>query len=98
MILNYFDDWLVVDRSINRCNVTVNQPHRLTANVRMFSNGVAFCQMAAAALLYFLLAGTAAAVPADDEVVNLPGLPKQPSFRHFSGYLNVADGKHLHYW
>ncbi|XP_051932060.1 lysosomal protective protein isoform X1 [Hippocampus zosterae] len=54
--------------------------------------------MAAVALLYFLLASTAAAAPADDEVVNLPGLPKQPSFRHFSGYLNVADGKHLHYW
>uniref|UniRef100_A0A667YHR5 Carboxypeptidase n=1 Tax=Myripristis murdjan TaxID=586833 RepID=A0A667YHR5_9TELE len=33
-----------------------------------------------------------------DEVKFLPGLQKQPSFRQFSGYLNVADGKHLHYW
>nr|AWM30697.1 cathepsin A [Rachycentron canadum] len=33
-----------------------------------------------------------------DEVTFLPGLRKQPSFRHYSGYLSVADGKHLHYW
>uniref|UniRef100_A0A3Q3ATB7 Uncharacterized protein n=1 Tax=Kryptolebias marmoratus TaxID=37003 RepID=A0A3Q3ATB7_KRYMA len=38
------------------------------------------------------------AAPAEDEITFLPGLQKQPSFRHFSGYLNVADGKHLHYW
>uniref|UniRef100_A0A8C4FEQ1 Carboxypeptidase n=1 Tax=Dicentrarchus labrax TaxID=13489 RepID=A0A8C4FEQ1_DICLA len=38
------------------------------------------------------------AAPAADEVTYLPGLQKQPSFRHYSGYLNVADGKHLHYW
>ncbi|XP_013883121.1 lysosomal protective protein [Austrofundulus limnaeus] len=39
-----------------------------------------------------------AAAPAADEVTFLPGLQKQPSFRHFSGHLDVADGKHLHYW
>uniref|UniRef100_A0A665XAM0 Carboxypeptidase n=1 Tax=Echeneis naucrates TaxID=173247 RepID=A0A665XAM0_ECHNA len=33
-----------------------------------------------------------------DEITYLPGLSKQPSFRHYSGYLSVADGKHLHYW
>ncbi|XP_071374654.1 lysosomal protective protein [Centroberyx affinis] len=38
------------------------------------------------------------AAPAADEVKFLPGLQKQPSFRQFSGYLTVADGKHLHYW
>ncbi|XP_029005681.1 lysosomal protective protein isoform X2 [Betta splendens] len=38
------------------------------------------------------------AAPAADEVTYLPGLRKQPSFRHYSGYLSVADGKHLHYW
>ncbi|XP_037535633.1 lysosomal protective protein [Nematolebias whitei] len=38
------------------------------------------------------------AAPAEDEITFLPGLQKQPSFRQFSGYLNVADGKHLHYW
>uniref|UniRef100_A0A3P8X1X6 Carboxypeptidase n=1 Tax=Cynoglossus semilaevis TaxID=244447 RepID=A0A3P8X1X6_CYNSE len=38
------------------------------------------------------------AAPAADEINFLPGLHKQPNFRHYSGYLNVADGKHLHYW
>ncbi|KAG7494260.1 lysosomal protective protein [Solea senegalensis] len=40
----------------------------------------------------------AGAARSEDEVTFLPGLRKQPSFRHFSGYLNVAQGKHLHYW
>ncbi|XP_051249761.1 lysosomal protective protein isoform X1 [Dicentrarchus labrax] len=56
-------------------------------------------QMQVAVLCYLLLSllgGDAA--PAADEVTYLPGLQKQPSFRHYSGYLNVADGKHLHYW
>lgn len=38
------------------------------------------------------------AAPAADEVKFLPGLQKQPSFRQYSGYLNVSDGIHLHYW
>ena len=38
------------------------------------------------------------AAPAADEVKYLPGLQKQPSFKQYSGYLSVADGKHLHYW
>lgn len=38
------------------------------------------------------------AAPDEDEVKSLPGLAKQPAFRHFSGYLSVAGGKHLHYW
>lgn len=56
-------------------------------------------QMQLVVLCYFLssLLGSDAA-PADDEVTFLPGLQKQPSFRHYSGYLSVADGKHLHYW
>ncbi|XP_073324513.1 lysosomal protective protein isoform X3 [Pagrus major] len=56
-------------------------------------------EMLVAVLCYFLsslLGGDAA--PAADEVTYLPGLQKQPSFRHYSGYLSVADGKHLHYW
>uniref|UniRef100_A0A8D2KYT3 Carboxypeptidase n=1 Tax=Varanus komodoensis TaxID=61221 RepID=A0A8D2KYT3_VARKO len=28
----------------------------------------------------------------------LPGLPKQPAFKQFSGYLDVEKDKHLHYW
>jgi len=47
-------------------------------------------------LFSLLAAGDAA--PAADEVAYLPGLQKQPSFKQYSGYLSVADGKHLHYW
>ncbi|KAI4892100.1 hypothetical protein NFI96_000706 [Prochilodus magdalenae] len=36
--------------------------------------------------------------PADDEIKFLPGLTKQPSFKQYSGYFNVAGNKHLHYW
>lgn len=46
-------------------------------------------------LTHFLVVG---AIPADDEVTYLPGLSKQPSFRQFSGYLDLPTGKHLHYW
>ncbi|MBN3306246.1 PPGB protein, partial [Amia calva] len=36
--------------------------------------------------------------PDADEIKSLPGLDKQPSFRQYSGYLNVSGNKHLHYW
>lgn len=50
-------------------------------------------------LCYFLCSALdGEAAPAADEVTYLPGLQKQPSFRQYSGYLSVADGKHLHYW
>lgn len=50
-------------------------------------------------LCYFLPAvPRGGAAPVEDEVKFLPGLAKQPDFRQFSGYLSVADGKHLHYW
>ncbi|GAA6235362.1 lysosomal protective protein, partial [Lates japonicus] len=49
-------------------------------------------------LCYFLFLLSADSAPTADEVTYLPGLQKQPSFRHYSGYLSVADGKHLHYW
>ncbi|KAJ7417440.1 Lysosomal protective protein [Pitangus sulphuratus] len=45
-----------------------------------------------------LLLGLGRAAPPGDEVTYLPGLHKQPSFRHFSGYLCAGPGKHLHYW
>uniref|UniRef100_A0AAQ5XZG3 Carboxypeptidase n=1 Tax=Amphiprion ocellaris TaxID=80972 RepID=A0AAQ5XZG3_AMPOC len=45
-------------------------------------------------LCYFLLALLGAdAAPAADEITFLPGLQKQPSFRHYSGYLNVLSGR-----
>ncbi|OCT62781.1 hypothetical protein XELAEV_18043872mg [Xenopus laevis] len=48
----------------------------------------------------FLLLGALSVVAcyAADEITYMPGLPKQPSFRQYSGFLNVSDGKHLHYW
>lgn len=44
-----------------------------------------------------LLVGSRAA-PAADEIKNLPGLNHDISFKHYSGYLNGVEGKHLHYW
>ena len=38
------------------------------------------------------------AAPVEDEVVDLPGLPFPPPFRHYSGYLNATDGRKFHYW
>ena len=48
-------------------------------------------------LLLALLLGSEAA-PKGDEVLYLPGLGKQAAFKQYSGYLTVADNKHLHYW
>ncbi|XP_030633227.1 lysosomal protective protein [Chanos chanos] len=47
-----------------------------------------------------LLLGTLGVFGAPDshEIKFLPGLQKQPSFRQYSGYFDVADNKHLHYW
>lgn len=42
--------------------------------------------------------GPAHAAPAGHEVTFLPGLPKQPSFRHFSGHLCIGPTQRLHYW
>lgn len=36
--------------------------------------------------------------PIEDEVIDLPGLPYPPIFRHYSGYLEGNEGRHLHYW
>nr|XP_056700336.1 lysosomal protective protein [Euleptes europaea] len=49
-------------------------------------------------LLLLLSAATVGAGPAAHLVDYLPGLAKQPAFRHYSGYLDVEPDKHLHYW
>uniref|UniRef100_A0A3B4CM12 Lysosomal protective protein n=1 Tax=Pygocentrus nattereri TaxID=42514 RepID=A0A3B4CM12_PYGNA len=36
--------------------------------------------------------------PAADLVTSLPGLSETPNFQHYSGYLQAAQGKYLHYW
>ncbi len=33
-----------------------------------------------------------------DQVTYLPGLTFTPTFNHFSGYLEVAPTRHIHYW
>uniref|UniRef100_A0A8C4ND68 Carboxypeptidase n=1 Tax=Eptatretus burgeri TaxID=7764 RepID=A0A8C4ND68_EPTBU len=38
------------------------------------------------------------AAPKSDEITELPGLLKQPSFKHYSGFLNASGTKRLHYW
>ncbi|KAM5125324.1 lysosomal protective protein [Mantella aurantiaca] len=38
------------------------------------------------------------AAPSNHQIIDLPGLDKQPAFRQYSGYLSVPGGKHLHYW
>ncbi|XP_070182957.1 lysosomal protective protein-like, partial [Littorina saxatilis] len=45
-----------------------------------------------------LLLGATTAAPAADEVKSVPGLKKQPNFKHYSGYLQASGSKKLHYW
>uniref|UniRef100_A0A4W3IX54 Carboxypeptidase n=1 Tax=Callorhinchus milii TaxID=7868 RepID=A0A4W3IX54_CALMI len=49
-------------------------------------------------LVMLLRAFVLESAPVADEIVYLPGLAKQPSFKQYSGYLNVSDNKHLFYW
>ncbi|XP_054429642.1 lysosomal protective protein isoform X1 [Pteronotus mesoamericanus] len=49
-------------------------------------------------LLLLLWSPRGEAAPDQDEVQRLPGLAKQPSFRHYSGYLKGSGSKRLHYW
>lgn len=44
--------------------------------------------------LYLFVSGA----PSEDEVKYLPGLKKQPPWKHYSGYLKASGTKHLHYW
>lgn len=48
-------------------------------------------------VVIYLVVGAKAA-PAADEITNLPGLDFKIPFKHYSGYLNGVEGKHLHYW
>ncbi|XP_037503062.1 lysosomal protective protein [Rhipicephalus sanguineus] len=36
--------------------------------------------------------------PSKWEVTTLPGLSEPVNFKHYSGFLNAADGRQLHYW
>lgn len=36
--------------------------------------------------------------PADDEILFTPGLPEQPSFKQYSGFLEAGNNRKLFYW
>ncbi|GAB6023870.1 hypothetical protein CHUAL_008608 [Chamberlinius hualienensis] len=38
------------------------------------------------------------AAPAEDEVIDLPGLPSPPTFKQYAGYLDANPGRHFFYW
>lgn len=38
------------------------------------------------------------AAPEEDLVESLPGMSWSPNFKHYSGYLDTAGTRHLHYW
>jgi len=50
-------------------------------------------------IILLVFTSTLLAFPGEkDEVVILPGLKFQPSFKHYSGFLNGSDTRKLHYW
>uniref|UniRef100_A0A672N674 Carboxypeptidase n=1 Tax=Sinocyclocheilus grahami TaxID=75366 RepID=A0A672N674_SINGR len=65
-----------------------------------FLRGVPFVRTIMHLVLLGVLLGVleVSGAPDADEIKYLPGLSKQPSFKHYSGYFSVADNKHLHYW
>ena len=38
------------------------------------------------------------AQPKDDKVTDLPGLNFDINYEQYSGYLDLSNGHHLHYW
>jgi cathepsin A (carboxypeptidase C) len=36
--------------------------------------------------------------PSDFEVTNLPGLAQQPSFKHYSGFIEATPGNFIFFW
>uniref|UniRef100_A0A914DIQ3 Carboxypeptidase n=1 Tax=Acrobeloides nanus TaxID=290746 RepID=A0A914DIQ3_9BILA len=48
--------------------------------------------------LFSAFAALAYSAPAADLVAKLPGLNFQPNFVHYSGYLNAAPTRKIHYW
>ncbi|XP_060081281.1 lysosomal protective protein-like isoform X2 [Ylistrum balloti] len=49
-------------------------------------------------LISCLIVSPVNSAPAEDEILLMPGLQKQPSWKQYSGYLNATGDKKLHYW
>ncbi|PAV56763.1 hypothetical protein WR25_05023 [Diploscapter pachys] len=49
-------------------------------------------------LVALSLISSVLAAPAADLVNNLPGLTFNPSFKHYSGYVQAASTRYFHYW
>ena len=49
-------------------------------------------------LLIVIFAATMKAAPEDDAVLSLPGWDGDLPSPQYSGYLDVGEAKHLHYW
>ncbi|XP_030067878.1 lysosomal protective protein [Microcaecilia unicolor] len=57
------------------------------------------CQMASFLLFAFLLGGLQVeSAPMADQIIDLPGMDRKPTFRQYSGYLHVSENIYLHYW
>ncbi|XP_069112460.1 lysosomal protective protein-like [Argopecten irradians] len=44
------------------------------------------------------LVTTATSAVVEDQIVSMPGLTTQPTWKQYSGYLNATGNKKLHYW
>lgn len=72
-----------------------------TAHTRFLPQMVRAALSPSLQLLLLLLVSWAPrdqAAPSADEIKSLPGLPKQPAFRQYSGYLKASGSKKFHYW
>jgi len=57
---------------------------------------MATCLLKLSVLVYMIVSFNAA--PTEDLITDLPGLSWKPSFKQYSGYLDTARTRHLHYW
>ncbi|XP_069112455.1 lysosomal protective protein-like isoform X1 [Argopecten irradians] len=49
-------------------------------------------------LVSCFLVTTATSAAVEDQIVTMPGLKTQPTWKQYSGYLNATGNKKLHYW
>eukprot|EP00118_Oscarella_pearsei_P012149 m.86868 g.86868 ORF g.86868 m.86868 type:complete len:433 (+) comp36517_c0_seq3:45-1343(+) len=49
-------------------------------------------------LLFLAVLSVCGGIPHPDYINKLPGDPGNPQIQQYSGYLEIGNGKHLHYW